>query len=239
MGGPEVKKAMRAIYNPSSKLEENILLTNKESLHHLINVLRIKAGEEILILDGIGGKGTYHVQHITKEKIELSRTKLEMTERYHRISVLLGVPKKDYLEDVIRSCVQLGVNEIYLWESKYAQSNNRLKPERLEKILSNAYEQSNNPFEVKIKNYDELDLEFYDHRILMSVNEESKRDDLKEVNLKLPTLLAIGPEGGFSKEEESELLEKKGFIPMHLNTPILKTTQAVPAGIGALLGALS
>lgn len=228
---------MRAIYSPNHALDENTTLVDKESLHHLVNVLRVKAGEELLILDGVGGKAHYHVQQITKEKVDLKRIKLEMAERFHRISVLLGVPKKDYLEDVIRSCVQLGVNEIYLWESEYSQPKGRLKEDRLEKILRNSYEQSNNPYDLKIKNYNELDLDFFDHKIVMSVQESGDNKKVSGINLKLPTLIAIGPEGGFSTSEEESLIKEKGFLPLHLNTPIMKTTQAVPAGIGTLFGA--
>lgn len=228
---------MRAVYSPNNKFEKNIILFEKEALHHLNNVLRIKAGDELLILDGVGGRARYHVTQISREKIELNRIGLEMTERLHRISVLLGVPKKDYLEDVFRSCVQMGINEIYLWESKFSQANIKLKEDRIEKILRSSYEQSNNPFDLKIKLYKDLDFDFFENKIIMSVSQSSDFDKFGIMDLSLPTLLAVGPEGGFSPEEDEFLTKDKGFETLHLKTPILKTTQAVPAGIGALLGA--
>lgn len=228
---------MRAIFNREAELKEQLLIIEKEDLHHLLNVVRVRAGEELAILDGMGGKGIYHVQHITKEKIELKRLSLIMEERTHRISLLIGVPKKEYLEDIYRTAIQLGVNEIYLWESKNSQKHLQIKPDRLEKILKGAYEQSNNPFEIKIKSFDEIDLEFFDYRVLMTVTgENDSLSQLKGYNAKLPTLLAIGPEGGFTAEEEQEL-RAKGFKGLKLATPILKATQAVPTGVGVLVGA--
>jgi len=228
---------MRAIFNRNADLAEKLNIVEKDDLHHLLNVTRVKAGDELIILDGMGGKGIYHVHHITKEKVELKRLKIEMGQRIHRISLLIGVPKKEYLEEIYRSAIQLGVNEIYLWDSQNAQKNVSIKEDRLEKILKGSYEQSNNAFEIKIKNFNELDLEFFDNRFYMSVlPEHFKGQALKGIDIKLPTLLAIGPEGGFTSTEENSLRDL-GYQALNLPCPILKSTQAVPAGIGALFGA--
>lgn len=235
---------MRAIYlkgqNPDAQLE----IQDKETLHHLTNVIRLQAGDSILLLNGLGFRNIYLVKQVERKKIRLDLVSSEEVMRPHRISICLGLPKKEYFEDIIRSCIQLGIEEVFYFESEYSPKQFKLNIERMDKILKSSYEQSNNAFDVRltnIKNIDEIveKSQNYKSYVMCVPKPEQNSEDLLK-NLKMKTLeqalIAIGPEGGFSEVEEKYLLENN-FSPLTLPTFILKSTQAVPAGVGALLSA--
>jgi RsmE family RNA methyltransferase len=54
------------------------------------------------------------------------------------------------------------------------------------------------------------------------------------VTARVPTVLAIGPEGGWI-ERELETFVARGFKPVSLGTPILRVEAAVASSLGQLL----
>lgn len=225
---------MRAIKWDSFNIGEEIEVSN-EKFHHLVNVLRVRENDEILLLNGSGKKGLSKISKIEKKKIYLKCIEIKEEMSKSKISLLLGAPKKEAFEDILKRSTEIGVEKIYFFQSEYSQF--KIKSlERINKILEGSMEQSNNPFLpelIELKNIEEtVDIsEKYSHKVLLSVaNCES--------NFALSTsdtvLMAVGPEGGFSTDEENFFLNC-GFKQLNLPTPILRAITAVPVALGYLL----
>lgn len=199
-------------------------------LHHLLNVARVKINQEILLLDGKGAVASAVVKKIEKRKMELEVETTQQSDLESNFDIAFGMPKKEAFEFCLRACVETGASRIFVVKSERSQSY-PLKEDRVKNILVAGVEQSNNPFlpDLAVLGMDELPYDKYDYIALASLQE--KRDI--EV-LPGKGLLLIGPEGGFTDQEERLILSKKTAFPLHFPGPILRTQTAIPFFSGAL-----
>ena len=150
------------------------------------------------------------------------------------MDLILGLPKKDYLDEVLEKSVELGIRKILCFRSDYSQKQ-KIKDERVDRILINALKQSNNPYLPEIVFVERLlddALEKYSTCYLFSLDNHEGFADSLGVNEDVA--LIIGPEGGFSEEEERNFLGKPNVSAVHLPTSILRTPTAVVAAAGAV-----
>ncbi|MCO4792942.1 MAG: 16S rRNA (uracil(1498)-N(3))-methyltransferase [Bacteriovoracaceae bacterium] len=227
---------MRAVYLKEINNEDKTVKLSGSQNTHLVKVSRTKVGDEVLVLNGKGLILYTNVANIEKNHTELDILKSETISDERWISLLVGVPKKDALEEVLKKSSELGIKKIILYESEYSQKFN-LKEERINSLLESGYIQSNNPWDVEIigpikKDELEKNLDYFPNKFVMSVEPGSVDNVNKE-----ESLLMIGPEAGFSKEEEI-FFEGLGSKSINLNTPILRTPTAVVAAVGFLHGAV-
>jgi 16S rRNA (uracil1498-N3)-methyltransferase len=233
---------MRAIYFPNQnlKINEEVKITD-DPYHHLVRVLRVKKGETILLLNGEGLIFKVDIVDIQKKHLTCLVIASEHKQRSTGLDLIIGYCKKEYLEAILRMCVEVGVNEIYLLKCDYAQTHD-FREERVRKVLVSALEQSNNPYLPVIKDIEKfIDLKElsakYDQLLWFNsqLNTSSNLD--RELIQKCERMaLLIGPEGGFSSKEELYLREWERFVEVHLPVPIMKAVTAVPVAVGYALG---
>ncbi len=147
-----------------------------DCLHHLLNVARVKKGQGLKLLDGKGKSAFGVIESISKKSVEVKIERVETFERSaNSISVAFARPKKDALEFCLRASVETGAEKIYVLHSERSQTYPS-KPERYQKILETALEQSNNPFmpELVSCSLSELNIDDYDYCALASL--QSSRD---------------------------------------------------------------
>jgi 16S rRNA (uracil1498-N3)-methyltransferase len=221
---------MRAIFYPFSKVNtlKSILVTDESAKH--LHVVRIKAEEEILVLNGNGLKALTRVGSISKNQIELLVDSIEESMETHGISLAIASPKKDAFEDILKIAVELGVRNIYPLTSEFSQYD-YLPSDRVQRILESALIQSNNPYMPIIHPLVNLDL-FLDQLNYPLFFFNSKPNNCGILGARI---ILIGPEGGFSKREEAHILAKSNVFSIHLPTPILRAPTAVASSIGYLL----
>ena len=81
--------------------------------HHALHVLRVKRGERVTVLDGVGGEFFCEVESAAKDFLTLA-----VTENFSRpapacaITLLVAIPKGKIIEGVIQKAVELGANRI-------------------------------------------------------------------------------------------------------------------------------
>jgi 16S rRNA (uracil1498-N3)-methyltransferase len=226
---------MRAVFL-SELGEQDVYEIIGDQLHHLLNVIRLEIQEEVMLLDGKGQRILTVAQNISKRSVLLKKMRTESITRKYFIDLALGIPKKDALESCLKQSVELGIRKIFLIRSHYSQT--RLPDiERIQGLLTNALEQSNAAYLPELMMTDWEHLPFGDYQACFLLDSQTKDASpriLAPSSMK-PSLLVIGPEGGFSTQELSSLYQKEGLVALHLPTPILRTPTAISVGMGMIL----
>lgn len=220
---------MRALY--LENIDTEIFEIDGEKVHHLLNVVRIKENDEILLLNGRGESRLVIVAKVHKKKISLIPITATKTYPKKRREIAIAIPKKEALELCLKQAVELAITKIYLIQSQYSQKNN-LTDERVQNILISALEQSNNHWLPEIELLNNIE-EFLEKEIKFAYF-SSQTNNSKRLNLTTPDLaLLIGPEAGFSSAEETRLIEASS-INIHFEGAIMRTPTALACGIGFL-----
>jgi 16S rRNA (uracil1498-N3)-methyltransferase len=224
---------MRAVFADVEFVSGANLEISGEVAHHL-SVARVKTGEEILVLNGNGEYATCKVENLTKKDVLLKTIKVSKENKKHNVSIAIGVPKKDAMEDIIKICVELGVNNIYPLTTQYSQYKLE-ENERLFRIIESALIQSNNLYWPKI--YKQNSLEFFLENLKVPLVYFSSRkiDNNLSINSDEEIVILIGPEGGFSSTEEQLIRNYKLTNAIHLDTAIMRAPTAVATSVGYLL----
>lgn len=199
-----------------------------DRFHHLVNVMRTKTGDELLLLDGSGRRTLCEVTSVSKKSLLVRSLKIEQVPRSLSCDVLLFFPKREALESMLKMATEMGVNNIYLFRGKYSQDKFP-DPERVEALLQSAMEQSNNPWKPEIILCQKPeDWPSHEQTILMDVagTQATRIDKAKR------SLLVIGPEAGFSDDERVTLRSRPSVVELSFSTPILRASTALPAGLG-------
>lgn len=152
------------------------------------------------------------------------------------VSVILGIPKKEKLETIIKHGTELGVYDFYPVIMKrcnninYALSKNK----RLNDIAKEASEQSFRnivPNVYDVYNLDKIDFSIYDH-IIVCYEEYSKdkifnfKECIKKIDKNDKICFVIGPEGGIT-QEEIEFFNSKNALICGLTKTILRTETVI------------
>jgi 16S rRNA (uracil1498-N3)-methyltransferase len=226
---------MRAIFHPFEEFSENILIKDEQAKH--LQVVRIKNGESVLILNGKGAKAFATVGMISKNSVELVVSKIETEKAKHGIHLAIAVPKKDAFEDVLKMAAELGVVSIQPLTSDFSQYEFQAG-ERISRILESALIQSNNAFLPKILPQIKLDTFLLQNKKpLYFFNSRPAGNEVDE-GVHSEVVILIGPEGGFSEKETALIIDRPAVMTIHMPTPIQRAPTAVASSIGYLLARL-
>jgi 16S rRNA (uracil1498-N3)-methyltransferase len=231
---------MKAIYFDLEieSFDNSNIIIKDDKFHHLVNVMRIKQDEDVLIITNTKGSGLKtSVHNISKKELTLKITKEINTNKSYSIDLAFGVPKKDALVEILKAATEIGINKIIPIQTEYSWSKYEFS-DRYKKIITTAVEQSNNLFfpeicEDKVK-LNSIKFEQYDSVIYFSSNFEM---GVNEIKPKGKILMIIGPEGGLSPNEERFLKDHAQIT--NLNVPILRAKTAVSFCLGTIISKLS
>lgn len=228
---------MRAHWLNPLQVQEQYVLRG-DSLHHLVNVVRIEAGDKLLLLNGEGLFVETVIESILKKEMILKKLAAYQKERDFSFDLALGMPKRDALELCLKEATELGFRRIFLIKSDYSQMKFP-EEERVHKLLVSALEQSNAPFlpEVICAKWENVPFKSYAEVILLD-SQTNPEGSMESAGGKVEKLLIVGPEGGFSPEELRFLHSSEKVKVVNLPTPILRTPTALATGAGVLLQSL-
>lgn len=218
---------------------ERITLDEFES-KHIQHTLKKKAGDVILITDGMGN--LYHTKIIElSKKVCLKYHRMEKCDKsFPEITLAVGFIRPNRVDILLEKCTEIGVSRFILFRSQFSNYIS-FNTKRLSKILRQAVKQSLQFFLPTVTVIDQFKQFFnittdYDSKIVAQGPESSgfiKNLDQMELYNKKSVLLTIGPEGGFSKSEINEFL-KNNFIPVSLGRTRLRTETAAISGVSVL-----
>jgi len=216
----------------------------EDAAHHAARVLRLQEGDAVVLFDGRGGEYEARLSLPGRGQVAAetgARTDIER-ESPLAVTLLQAVSSSEKMDFTIQKAVELGVAAIQ--PVLTAKSVVRLSAGREERKLTRwrrvaiaACEQCGRNRVPEIR--EAMTVEAYSRipgsaslRLLLSPKGNS---GLKNIQRKIEhaVTLAVGPEAGFSDEEE-RLLERAGFVPVRLGQRILRTETAALAALAAL-----
>ena len=91
---------------------ESLRLDGREA-HHALHVLRLKRGDEAVVLDGSGNEFICAVENVAKNSLSLAvKEKKSAAAPPCSITLLVGIPKGKIIESIIQKSVELGARRI-------------------------------------------------------------------------------------------------------------------------------
>ena len=212
-----------------SNIEKTPILSEEDS-RHCVKVLRKNIKDKIHVVDGLGGLFECEITkaHEKKCEVRILSTKREFEKRSHYLHIAIAPTKNaDRIEYFVEKCVEIGVDEITLIQTKYSERKNQ-KTERLEKIAISAMKQSLKAYLPKVNELMDFDKFIktanFEAKFVAHLSENAK--PLKDVVIiKNEILLMIGPEGDFA-QDEILLAQKFDFQLVTLGNSRLRTETA-------------
>lgn len=230
---------MHRFFAHKDLISSNTIKIIGDDASHILKVLRIKNGEEIIVCDGEGTEYLCVIDSIEKKEV-LCNIKNRMkneSEPPIRIDLYQGIPKSTKMDIIIQKTTEMGINSVIPVNTervvvKAIDRDFSSKYMRYRRIAEEAAKQSGRgkiPDVLDIISFkDAIDsICEYDMAIIPYENEKSI--GLKNIlndNKKFKNIaIFIGPEGGFT-EEEINYAKTKGAIPITLGPRILRTETA-------------
>lgn len=209
-------------------------------VNHIKNVLRMGAGEEVLISNGVDKDYLCEVLSVTSQEVTAKILSVEEGGRElpARITLFQGLPKGDKMELIIQKAVELGAYEIVPVETKRTvvkldKKKEESKLRRWNAVSESAAKQSKRLIVPEVTGVMSLKeaLVFskeFDVTVIPFENAkgmERTREILSQVKPGMSVGIFIGPEGGF-EDSEIELSESFGAKTVTLGKRILRTETA-------------
>ena len=226
-------------------LADTLVLTGENAQH--AKVLRLKAGEEVLVCDGAGQECLCRVTDFDAGEVDLEvlERREASAEAAVEVSVFMAFPKADKLEHVIQKATELGACEIVAFPSARCISRPddkslKKKLERWQKIAASAAEQSGRgriPEVLVLGSYKEALARAAqaDKAILFYENERATtlKMALEDGNYTTVSMLT-GPEGGLEEKEVAQAMEA-GLQVCTLGRRILRCETAPLCALSAVM----
>ncbi len=230
---------MRTFFLPPEHWCEPWRLSGQEA-KHLVKVLRIQAGETIRLMDGLGREGIFSVTSTGRNDVFLAPESIIRHEPpQSRVTLALGYTKALRRSWLLEKAVELEAGALWFWQGEYSQV--RLSPEHPEnwrRQMEAGAKQSLNPWLPELESLpggvSELASRSSTFKRRYLLWEDEGPDNLLDPHeLAEPgnSLLALGPEGGFSPHEVS-FLRDQGFCSVSLGRRILRWETAALLCLG-------
>ncbi|MFK7777703.1 MAG: 16S rRNA (uracil(1498)-N(3))-methyltransferase [Gimesia sp.] len=223
--------------------EPDLLILEGSEAHHLLHVLRMQAGDSVLVFNGMGAEAEAVITKTSRKTVEIKITERRETQANTQVPVILAtaVPKGDRFRWLVEKAAELGVTRLVpltTERSSVDPGENRLK--KLQQTIVSAAKQSGQTRLMELaplqtwNQFLEITCQ-KDDRLLIADPEGSALDLLSQTTAEIamsPVVLMIGPEGGFSTEELDSAV-KKGAKTVKLSEGILRieTAAIVFAGL--------
>lgn len=219
-----------------------VSLLPEDAAHHAVHVLRLRAGDDVVLFNGHGGEYAGRIAAIDRLRVSVDLLAHQRIERESPLAVTLvqAVSAGEKMDFTVQKATELGIAAVQ--PVLAARSTGRISGERAElkrahwrRVAIAACEQCGRNRIPEVLPV--LPLEQFcalpgtwGARLLLS---PLARMGLRAATLEGPLAFASGPEAGFTAEEEAMLVES-GFVPVRLGPRVLRTETAAIAALAAL-----
>lgn len=204
----------------------------------ITKVLRLKKGDQIVVLDGTGNEFEVELDQMISSEVsgKIIREKLNHAEPKVFITLYQSLTPKDKFETVLQKGTEVGISEFVPVETKRSLVKaSDIKPEKFERfqrIIQEASEQSERGIVPKLQpaiKFEEAIMQALEKGLVIIAWEEEDTNNLKSIVESLTNInhvsIFVGPEGGF-ENAEIEFAKEKGAKTVSLGLRILRTETA-------------
>lgn len=222
------------IYTPQPLSQGAELELEEQASRHLLKVLRLETGAELILFNGRGGEYRGRISEAGKKCARVRVAEFSATDRDSPLHthLYIGISRGDRFDFVLQKATELGVTEITPLFTERCEV--KLKGERLEKKLLqwrhltlSACEQCQRnipPLLHSAQHYSQaLQACGEELRLVLHHRAASALSDL--ASSPSSVALLIGPEGGLS-EPEIDLAQRQGFVSTLIGPRVLRTETA-------------
>lgn len=230
-------KEIRYFYVPDAAASEE--LPDDEAMH-AIRVLRLKDGDEMMLMDGVGN---FYRAEVTLAASRRCMYRICETIPQHpqwpgRLHIAIAPTKMmERMEWMAEKATEIGIDEISFLNCKFSERK-VMKVERLDKIVISAVKQSRKAWKPQLNEMEAFKafvgkprkgLKFIAH----CYNEIPRTylfDELRNAAPDDEVTVLIGPEGDFSIDEV-KMAVASGYVPIHLGQSRYRTETAAIAAL--------
>ena len=217
-------------YSDEIKISSTTFCLNEETSKHVVQVLRMLVGEQLNLTDGKGNLFTASILDNNRKKCSLkiiSCVAQPLAEKKSCIAISL-VKNNTRFEWFLEKAIEIGVNEIIPLLCTRTEKQN-FKSERMKNIVVSAMLQSQQSWLPVLREpvkFNDVLLSISQQKFIAHCENDFKEPLSGKLNTKLTeSIILIGPEGDFTKEEISAALQNN-FIPVALGNTRLRTETA-------------
>ena len=237
---------MARFFMEADQMQSDVLTLTGENAQHA-KVLRLKAGEHVLVCDGAGMECVCTVESMTGSEVNLTvlERREAVSEAAVRVSIYMGFPKSDKLEHVIQKATELGADDIVAFPaarsvSRPDEKSLKKKLERWQKIAASAAEQSGrgrvpqvfvlDSYAAALQRASKADkaLMFYENEHATTLRMALENGSFKTVSM------VTGPEGGLEEKEVQQAIDA-GLQVCTLGRRILRCETAPLCALSAVM----
>lgn len=233
------------IYLPRDMQAGNRCTLADEDRKYLRSVLRLAAGDSILLFNGSGSEGEAIIDRMNDKEMSIQILRVwPVSPENTAITLAQSLPKSGKMELILQKATELGVQRIIPFSSRRSvprldQDKAAAKQGRWQKIVTEAAKQCRSAhvpevspvasFAGMLEQAPRSDL-----RIILW--EEEPVADMRAVlraaekDTRTACFVAVGPEGGFTADEV-RMAKDVGFWPASLGRHVLRTETASLAAI--------
>ena len=212
---------------------KNTLTLEGEEFHHLSNVMRIRLGETVEMINGQGELAEAELTSLDKKICQLKIIS-HHTSSKHQQSLILApaLTRPSILEWTLEKATELGATEFWLFpgERSEKKSLSETQLHRLETVVINSLKQCGRLYLPKIILKPALK-EWQPPSGSLFFGDISPKAPLLKGPFDKTVVFFIGPEKGFSPAENQLLIEKFRAHPISLHENILRAETAAIAAL--------
>jgi 16S rRNA (uracil1498-N3)-methyltransferase len=234
---------MHRFYLPPEHCAGETLRLDGREAHHALHVLRLKHGELVAVMDGIGNEFMCTVKDAGRNTVTLSVSlKNFVPAPPCSVTLLVGVPKGKIIESIIQKAVELGARRIVpiLSERVVTQLDDEdaeNKRDKWQNVAIEAIKQCGAAWLPKVETPETIEQflarkEKFDLSLVGSLQKERRqpREVFREFETKhgrLPQSVGVwvGPEGDFTLDE-LKMIQDSGSQPISLGRLVLRVETA-------------
>ena len=225
---------MHLFYTPD--IASNSYTLNEEESNHCNKVLRLKTGDVVHLIDGVGGLYTAEIAEANKKAVRLNiiDKQNEFGKRNHYLHIAIAPTKNiDRIEWFLEKATEIGIDEITPVVCERSERK-IVKEERLEKVITAAVKQSLTAYHPKLNPTislrdflkENVEKSEANYKLIAHCIDDGNRNAISElIKPHQKYLILIGPEGDFSPKE-IELALQSGYKPVTLGNTRLRTETA-------------
>lgn len=218
-------------------IEATGLLPESDSAH-CCRVLRMKEGDEVIVVDGKGKRFRCAIVEAHPKRTAVEILSVDDVPAHWGIGITIAVaPTKnaDRMEWLLEKAVEIGVDRVVLLKCRRSERKS-MKLDRLEKVMVSAMKQSLKgvlPELTEVSDFKSFvtsapgeTQKFFGY----CSSEYPRKEFVKECIPGKDIVIMIGPEGDFAPEEV-EMAVANGFIPVTFGESRLRTETAALYGL--------